>query len=72
VALSPDDVEIEFQISPEGDANRGAYIMHLTCHAAWEAELSVGAAQVIFSEATKSSRGPDVTDHEVQTRTRGS
>jgi hypothetical protein len=72
VRLSPDDVEIEFEISPEGDPNRGAYTMHLTCHAAWEAELPVAAAHVMFSEATTSPRGSDVTDDEVQTRTRGS
>ena len=49
-----------------------AYMMHVACHAAWEAELLVGAARVVCSEAANSPRGPDVAHDEAQTRTGGS
>ena len=72
VRLGPDDVEIEMEIRHEGAANGEAYRMHVACHAAWEAELPVGGARVVFSEATNSPCGPDVTYDEAQTRTRES
>jgi len=70
--LGPDDVEIEMEGQHEGAANGQDYRMHLACHAAWEAELAVGAQRVVSSEATNSPREPDVAPDEAQTRTRES
>jgi hypothetical protein len=70
--LSPGDVEIELQVRPEGAAKGEAYMMHVACHAAWEAELPEGAARVVCSGAANSPRGPDVAHDEAQTRTGGS
>ena len=70
--LGPGDVEIEFEVRPEGAANGVAYMMHVACHAAWEAELPVGAPRVVCSEATNSPRGPDVAHDEAENRTKGS
>jgi hypothetical protein len=66
VRLSPGDVEIEFQVRPQGAANGERYLMHVACHAAWEAELVAG---VVCSQAKNSPRGPDVAHDEAQTRT---
>jgi hypothetical protein len=67
--LSPGDVEIEIQVRPEGAANGEAYMMHVACYAAWEAELPVGAARVVSSGAANSPRGTDVAHDEAQSRT---
>ena len=70
--LSPGDVEIELVVRPEGAANGLAVMMHVACHAAWEAELPVGGARVVCSGAANSPRGPDVAHDEAQIRTGGS
>jgi hypothetical protein len=70
--LSPGEVEIELQVRPEGAQTGEAYLMHIACHAAWEAELPLSAALVVCSGAANSPGRSEVAHHEAQTRTGGS
>jgi hypothetical protein len=64
--LSRDELEVEFEVTPQDGQEGGTYRMHVSCYIAWESELRDGSARVARSEATQSHLESDAS-HESET-----
>lgn len=57
--FSHGDLEIEFEDEANGAANGDRIQMHVPCHTAWEAELSISPPRIVSSSAANTPRAPD-------------